>query len=92
MLIRASGEHVSDDATPEDIGRFSCHLNELKHELNFASFFHVQFILKLKVYDWKKNPFTVNTEEADTTCHELLEIEYDEEIKRKFDGGGYESL
>ncbi|KAK9396033.1 hypothetical protein NXF25_019394 [Crotalus adamanteus] len=76
---------IKDDVTPEDIDRFSNHLNELK--LDMEKRFE---ILKLKVYDWMKNPFTANIE--DTTYQELLEIRYDEESKHKFDSGGYENL
>ncbi|XP_028656972.2 protein ZBED8-like [Erpetoichthys calabaricus] len=80
---------IKDDATPEDIDRFSSHLNELKLDMEKQ----FEDILKLKVYDWMKNLFTANIEEADTTCQEeLLEIRYDEESKHKFDSGGYENL
>lgn len=80
---------IKDDVTPEDIDRFSSHLNELKLDMEKR----FEDILKLKVYDWMKNPFTANIEEADTTCQEeLLEIRYDEESKHKFDSGGYENL
>ncbi|XP_034287159.2 zinc finger BED domain-containing protein 5-like [Pantherophis guttatus] len=80
---------IKNDVTPEDIDRFSSHLNKLKLDMEKR----FEDILKLKVYDWMKNPFTANIEEADTICQEeLLEIRYDEESKHKFNSGGYENL
>ncbi|KAK9410783.1 hypothetical protein NXF25_001958 [Crotalus adamanteus] len=80
---------IKDDVTPEDIDRCSSHLNELKLDMEKR----FEDILKLKVYDWMKNPFTANIEEADTTCQEeLLEIRYDEESKHKFNSGESENL
>lgn len=32
----------------------------------------------LNLGDWLKNPFTADTEEAGTSCQELLELRYDE--------------
>lgn len=78
-----------DDVTPEEIERFSSHLNELKLDME------KQFsdILNLKVYDWMVNPFTVNAAEADITCQEeLLELKYDEESKSNFNSRGYQKL
>ncbi|KAK9396847.1 hypothetical protein NXF25_020208 [Crotalus adamanteus] len=64
---------IKVDVTPEDIDRFSSHFNELKLDMEKR----FEDILKLKVYDWMKNPFTANIEEADITCQEeLLEIRY----------------
>lgn len=80
---------IKDYVTPEDIDRFSSHLNELKLDMEKR----FEDILELKVYEWMKNPFTANIEEADTTCQEeLLEIRYHEESKHKFDSGRYENL
>ncbi|XP_075215332.1 uncharacterized protein LOC142321223 [Lycorma delicatula] len=80
---------IKDDVIPEDIDRFSSHLNELKLDMEKR----FEDILKLKVYDWMKNPSTTNTEEADTTYQKkLLEIRYDEESKHKFESSGYENL
>lgn len=80
---------IKDDVTSEDIEKFSSHLNELKSDMKRR----FKDILNLKVYDWMKNPFTANVNEADAKCQEeILEIKYDEESKQNFANGGYESL
>jgi len=77
---------VKNDVTPEDIERFGNHLRELKLDMGkgFCD------ILNLKVYDWMINPFTANAANVDVTFQEeLLEMQFDEEIKTNCSNGGY---
>ncbi|GFS31964.1 hypothetical protein NPIL_348011 [Nephila pilipes] len=60
-------QFFKNDVTPEDIGPFSGHLNELKLDMEKR----FEDILKLRVYDWMKNPFVVNIKETERTRQEL---------------------